>query len=500
MGRESMKNAGMPGRQRGAIAIIVGLSIFVLIGFLALVLDLGRTYIAKTELQNAADAAALAGAKELDGSTAGIDRALVLACRTARQNQYDFATEQVATVAATSDCDGNPLAAGLAYAVSDYPNGPWTPVTSFSPNGVPNPGTKAYLRVDTGLRDLNTWFARIWDITRTRTFGMAVAGRYPPSALAPLFVPAVRRNANQATLDATAPYCNGAIYDPKDKNLRKNTCPYDPVNGGLVPWRVPDNTNNWGFLKANEVKSFPAFNGIVDGVPNPETGNYYIITPKANNDFSNATAWTPGTAWTGNFGFLLPSNDAQTQKELAAALCRGGSVTSYNVPGCAPVHPGGLSGPKIADNINTRFDYPDSQQVQLPHTACPSDTNVFDAGPTNWESSGYYARYAAGSPPLVSPTNYPPGKAGRRLINVYVVDNVWIQGENLPGAADDACYASALTGGSQDAHLVGCAQFFLWSAAQTGTGGKLLAEFVKTLPQSECGSSVLTYTEIRLYQ
>jgi hypothetical protein len=52
-------------RERGAIAIIVALSMAVLVGFAGLVLDLGHLFITKTELQDAADACALAAAKEL---------------------------------------------------------------------------------------------------------------------------------------------------------------------------------------------------------------------------------------------------------------------------------------------------------------------------------------------------------------------------------------------------------------------------------------------------
>lgn len=57
-------------RQRGAVAIIVGLSLAVLIGFAGLALDLGKLFIAKTELQNSADACALAASRELTGTNA----------------------------------------------------------------------------------------------------------------------------------------------------------------------------------------------------------------------------------------------------------------------------------------------------------------------------------------------------------------------------------------------------------------------------------------------
>lgn len=52
-------------KQGGAVAIMVGLAIFVLVAVIGLVLDLGHLYIAKTELQNAADACALSAAREL---------------------------------------------------------------------------------------------------------------------------------------------------------------------------------------------------------------------------------------------------------------------------------------------------------------------------------------------------------------------------------------------------------------------------------------------------
>ncbi|AMR77093.1 pilus assembly protein TadG-related protein [Cupriavidus nantongensis] len=56
-------------RQRGAVAIIVGLSLAVLIGFVGLALDLGKLYVTKSELQNSVDACALAAARDVTGAT-----------------------------------------------------------------------------------------------------------------------------------------------------------------------------------------------------------------------------------------------------------------------------------------------------------------------------------------------------------------------------------------------------------------------------------------------
>lgn len=53
------------GRERGGVAVLVAVALAVLIGFAGIVLDLGRLFVNKTELQNAADACALAAASQL---------------------------------------------------------------------------------------------------------------------------------------------------------------------------------------------------------------------------------------------------------------------------------------------------------------------------------------------------------------------------------------------------------------------------------------------------
>lgn len=54
-----------PARQGGGVAVLVALVLAVLVGFAGIVLDLGRLFVNKTELQNAADACALAAASQL---------------------------------------------------------------------------------------------------------------------------------------------------------------------------------------------------------------------------------------------------------------------------------------------------------------------------------------------------------------------------------------------------------------------------------------------------
>lgn len=86
--------------QRGTVAIIVGLSLVVLVGFAGLTLDLGRLYVNKTELQNAADACALAASRELTCSAApcpasGLTNAQAAGIYVAGRNSRDLQSSPV---------------------------------------------------------------------------------------------------------------------------------------------------------------------------------------------------------------------------------------------------------------------------------------------------------------------------------------------------------------------------------------------------------------------
>lgn len=83
--------------QRGVVAIITALSLVALVGFAGLALDLSHLYVNKTELQNAADACALAASRELTcDPSAGtctasyLDNAVAAGTAVAVRNSHDF--------------------------------------------------------------------------------------------------------------------------------------------------------------------------------------------------------------------------------------------------------------------------------------------------------------------------------------------------------------------------------------------------------------------------
>lgn len=89
-------------REDGIMTIIVAMSLVALLGFAGLVLDLGRLYVNKTELQNASDACALAAANELTcepGLGTCLENAESAGIFAARQNKTNFQASDVAIAA-----------------------------------------------------------------------------------------------------------------------------------------------------------------------------------------------------------------------------------------------------------------------------------------------------------------------------------------------------------------------------------------------------------------
>src|SRR6266545_2174479 len=67
----TMALAGERAGERGSVAVLMALALTVLLGFAALVVDVGLSWAVRAEAQTAADAAALAGAGRLADATAG---------------------------------------------------------------------------------------------------------------------------------------------------------------------------------------------------------------------------------------------------------------------------------------------------------------------------------------------------------------------------------------------------------------------------------------------
>ena len=73
--------------ERGSITIMTAIFALLLLLMVGLTIDISRIYLVRSELQNAADAAALTAARELNGGTGGIDEAVNQATIVIANNQ-----------------------------------------------------------------------------------------------------------------------------------------------------------------------------------------------------------------------------------------------------------------------------------------------------------------------------------------------------------------------------------------------------------------------------
>ena len=150
-------------RQTGAVAIIFALALTSVFGFMGLALDLAQTYEMKTELQNASDAAALSGAKELVGTLAGINSAVSKAKATAQSNKFKYAQAVV-----------------LEDTNINFGDSPDTLNWQTIGQAQAAPTNLLFIRVNTGLQTQNIVnFMKIAGVAAApSTFGQAVAGRF----------------------------------------------------------------------------------------------------------------------------------------------------------------------------------------------------------------------------------------------------------------------------------------------------------------------------------
>jgi len=208
-------------RQRGATAVLTAICIVALVGILGLVVDLGFVYARKTELQNAADAAALAGARELDGTAAGVAVARAQAIAIAALNGSDFAKTPVAI----SD-------ANIEFAPSS--TGAWVEGAAAQTN----PADKWFIKIDTtgiaqGTRP--TWFIQVLDaaLANTTATGLAVAGPTLCEGL-PVFTCKLGSSTCSPTDPANCGFTPGQSYVFNDQWK-----PTNPIGPGNVGWLDP---------------------------------------------------------------------------------------------------------------------------------------------------------------------------------------------------------------------------------------------------------------------
>lgn len=474
------RNFPFPQRQRGAVALLFGLTVVVLLAAGGLVLDLGHLYVLKSELQNGADAAALAGAKEINMTTAGINNAASKAIAFAGRNKFNFASDLTITNADLS--------------FSDSPDGPWVTVgeAAAAPNG------KSFIRVNTGNKTVNTYLMGVAGIPTMATSGLAVAGRFVVD-ITPIGVCAVDPN-NRLGARPTTPasgtpqlelleygFRRGMSYNILEmKNIAGASdamlinpvdsppTPCGPSNSSAsftAPFLCQGNSaiaNNASFVYANTGVSAGPVEKAINSRFNQFGGGSACLASSAPPD-RNVRDYPFGDLANGPARWMNPVQTQQSQTHNASTGVPPSAPASATTVGVLWSYSRPLKATGTPGNYAPGAPFDTSEWSELYYNGTPRNA----IKPGNYPSGATASPYAQTAGPYFLAPTVNPGTNNRRLMNLVIVN----------------CTIPAGSGSCKKIPLLGVGRFFLQRPASMNGGAKgLWVEFaglIEPVPNSE---------------
>jgi Flp pilus assembly protein TadG len=169
--RGGMEGSALASNERGAVAVMVAIMLPVLLGFAALTIDIGQALVAKNELQDAADAGALAGARRLGTIYQGLTPAA--------QVSYTLASP-VPIISDVQNVASQNYGAGrsITVDVGDINIGQWNSTNNtFTVTAVNPDAVRVTARLENGQTNgpVSTFLANIWNITSVDVRATATA-------------------------------------------------------------------------------------------------------------------------------------------------------------------------------------------------------------------------------------------------------------------------------------------------------------------------------------
>jgi Flp pilus assembly protein TadG len=402
-------------KERGNVLAYTVLSALFLFLAVGLGVDLSHLYLAKTELQNAADAGALAGASALtlpnpQRITTAVDRAV----NTMNLNRYNFENRNFAAV-----MDTTAQRTLVTFAVNL--DGPF--ISEGAATDAPD--DIRFIKVETPTVPVSMFFAVPILGTTQNLAAKATAGLSIPGNAR--FCPAPMAAVQCAPGDTTCIFASGFWGNCGDAPIAGTTPPRPPIH------TYPDGTT---CDPTREFCKECTYNVRAAGNGGPSPGNLGLL----------------GCAGTGC---------SVLRAALAAygVACQCGNLS----PGDSmPTQTGECAGP-VAQGLNVRFDdY--SGGAPAYSTDIPPDTNVAQGTPsghganTTWPGITY-DQYQAGSP-FVGPSGAHIGVENRRILILPITYvNDWP------------------TGSSGNVPARGFGAFFMRNQA-IGTNGDIRLEYV----------------------
>ncbi len=288
--------------QRGAAAVMVAIVMMALLGMTALALDVGHASVARNQLQNASDAAALAGARALGVIYGGMSGSLT---------GYTLTSGDVAAISSAASVAGaDNQAAGVTVTVlpTDISVGIWDSSTrTFTPTPVLPRAVRVTTRRDgTANGPISTFLARIMGAMTVNVTAVATAQLNPAGTMAPG--------------DMDAPFGISQFY------FSVYGC------GDTIQFapNVPGNPQTCAGWQAFDVSpaSASAMNGIVNGMIN---GTYTPPAAQAGSSTLNFTNGNMASVWS-NLVTLWQTKVAQNGAWIA-------QVPVYQGSDCSPTGP-----------------------------------------------------------------------------------------------------------------------------------------------------------------
>ncbi len=463
MAKQSVFNAKLKSRQKGAVAIIVALCLVVLVGMLGLVLDLGHLYVTKTELQNAADASALSGAKELNGKVTGINNAINRAIEAAGKNKFNLNSSALVITASNIRVGACPS------------EGCMEPITSITSDALA--ADKTFLEVNTGSKSLSTWFAQVLSNVGSNmaTAAVAVAGKYQTN-ITPIAICTIP---NPGTTNELG-YERGVTYKISDSN---------PIGAGTMFWLDPESAKSGvcSATSADDTRPYlctgkTGYTPIVGQTVNTNTGisnSQFESLDSRFDSYGSQGKCDPATAPpdTNIKEYRYEDNAAGSPSKWMGTDPVGQSITAVDKnDNTAPYDPCKKNTPckSLPYSARTAADYGVLWSRYRPVGKTVADWPTLYSGntATSYPETSPYEQTSGAY--FQAPTVSHPGVAGRRELNLVIVD------------------CSTAGGICKPATVLGVGKFFMQRKANVAND--IFVEFGGLLP------TPLPTSDIKLYK
>lgn len=218
--------------QRGAVAVMSALTIVAMVGFCGLALDLALVYNRQAELRNVSDAAALAAARRLNGTAAGVNAAVAAAEAMAFAQQFQYGSSTISW-----------SASAVTFSTSSDRYGTWVDAATAAAS----PDRIMFAQVDTSqLTDAGTVQTMFMPVVDAATASVAtsttsIAGRtmvdaMPLAICAMATTPGVSRQNSPSVVELVEyGFRRGVSYDL----MRLNSEAMTPANFVVNPLAAP---------------------------------------------------------------------------------------------------------------------------------------------------------------------------------------------------------------------------------------------------------------------